>query len=51
MSNGESPRYRVLGSGRRIGASLVMEFCHMFGGSDDAALPFTALSIPFPKKE
>lgn len=38
----ESARYSVLGGGKRIRASLVMEFCRMFGGSDDAALPFAA---------
>ena len=36
----EAMRYSVLGGGKRIRAFLVLEFCRMFGGSDEAALPF-----------
>lgn len=33
-------RYGVLGSGKRIRPFLTMEFCRLYGGSEEAALPF-----------
>ncbi|MBQ8496764.1 MAG: polyprenyl synthetase family protein [Clostridia bacterium] len=36
----ESMRYSALAEGKRIRPFLVMEFCRMFGGRDEAALPF-----------
>ena len=38
----EAERYSVLGGGKRIRPFLVMEFCRLFGGSSEAALPFSA---------
>lgn len=38
----ESVKYSILGGGKRIRAALVLEFCRMFGGKDEAALPFAA---------
>ena len=35
-------RYSLLGGGKRIRPTLVLEFCRMMGGSDRAALPFAA---------
>lgn len=37
---GEAMRYSTLGGGKRIRAFLVLEFCRMFGGSEEAALPY-----------
>lgn len=36
----EAMRYSTLGGGKRIRAFLVLEFCRLFGGSVDAALPY-----------
>lgn len=36
----ESQRYSLLGGGKRIRAFLTMEFCSLFGGEKDAALPY-----------
>ncbi len=36
----EAMRYSTLGGGKRIRAFLVMEFCRMFGGKEEAAIPF-----------
>ena len=36
----EAMRYSTLGGGKRIRAFLVLEFCRLFGGKDEAALPF-----------
>lgn len=36
----DAERYAVLGGGKRIRPTLVLEFCRLFGGSDKAALPF-----------
>lgn len=36
----ESMRYSALAGGKRIRPFLVMEFCRMFGGTEEAALPF-----------
>ncbi len=36
----DAMRYSVLGGGKRIRPFLVLEFCRMYGGSDDTALPF-----------
>ncbi len=36
----DAMRYAVLGGGKRIRAFLTIEFCRLFGGSVDAALPF-----------
>ena len=33
-------RYSLLAGGKRIRPTLVLEFCRMLGGSDEAALPF-----------
>jgi len=38
----ESSKYSILGGGKRIRASLVLEFCRLFGGDDKASLPFAA---------
>ena len=38
----ESERYSVLGGGKRIRPFLVIEFCRLFGGDPEAALPFAA---------
>lgn len=35
----EAMRYSTLGGGKRIRAFLVLEFCRLFGGREDAALP------------
>ncbi len=32
--------YSLMAGGKRIRPFLVLEFCHLFGGSEDAALPF-----------
>ncbi len=36
----ESMRYSALSGGKRIRPFLVLEFCRMFGGAEQAALPF-----------
>ncbi len=36
----DAMRYSTLGGGKRIRAFLTLEFCRMFGGSEEAALPF-----------
>ena len=36
----EAMRYAVLGGGKRIRAFLVLEFCKLFGGKEEAAMPF-----------
>ncbi|MBQ0010677.1 MAG: polyprenyl synthetase family protein [Ruminococcus sp.] len=36
----DAMRYSALGGGKRIRAFLVMEFCRLFGGTEEAALPF-----------
>ncbi len=38
----ESARYSVLGGGKRIRPFLVIEFCRLFGGCAEHALPFAA---------
>ena len=38
----ESMRYAVLGGGKRIRAFLAIEFCRLFGGKPEAALPFAS---------
>jgi len=38
----EAMRYAVLGGGKRIRAFLVLHFCRLFGGSEEAALPYAA---------
>lgn len=37
----EAMRYSTLLGGKRIRATLVLEFCRLFGGEDQAALPFS----------
>ncbi len=36
----EAMRYSTLGGGKRIRAFLVLEFCRIFGGTREAAIPF-----------
>ncbi len=36
----DAMRYSVLDGGKRIRPLLTLEFCRMYGGSDEAALPF-----------
>lgn len=36
----EAERYALLARAKRIRPTLVLEFCRLFGGSDEAALPF-----------
>jgi len=36
----EAMRYSTLGGGKRIRAFLVLEFCRLFGGSEEAAMPY-----------
>ena len=38
----ESARYSLLAGGKRVRPALVLEFCRLFGGQIDAALPFAA---------
>lgn len=38
----EAEQYSLFAGGKRIRPTLVLEFCRMFGGSDEAALPFAA---------
>ncbi len=38
----EAMRYAVLGGGKRIRAFLAIEFCRLFGGTTEAALPYAA---------
>jgi len=37
-------RYSLLARAKRIRPTLVLEFCRLFGGSDEAALPLLVLS-------
>ncbi len=36
----EAMRYSTLGGGKRIRAFLVLEFCKLFGGTEEMAMPF-----------
>ena len=36
----EAERYALLSRAKRIRPTLVLEFCRLFGGSDEAAMPF-----------
>lgn len=36
----EAEQYSLFAGGKRIRPTLVLEFCRMFGGSEEAALPF-----------
>ena len=36
----DAMRYSTLGGGKRIRAFLVLEFCRIFGGTREAAIPF-----------
>ena len=36
----DAERYSLFAGGKRIRPTLVLEFCRMFGGEDEAALPF-----------
>lgn len=38
----ESERYSLLAGGKRVRPALVLEFCRLFGGDVEAALPFAA---------
>ena len=38
----DSERYSIFAGGKRIRPFLVIEFCRMLGGSDEAALPFAS---------
>ena len=38
----DSMRYSLLSGGKRIRPFLALEFCRLFGGGDEAALPFAA---------
>ena len=38
----DAMRYSTLGGGKRIRAFLVLEFCKLFGGNIEAALPYAA---------
>ena len=38
----EAERYSLLSRAKRIRPTLVLEFCRLFGGKDEAALPFAA---------
>lgn len=38
----DAEQYSLFAGGKRIRPTLVLEFCRMFGGSDEAALPFAA---------
>lgn len=38
----EAERYSLLSRAKRIRPTLVLEFCRLFGGRDEAALPFAA---------
>lgn len=38
----EAKKYSLLAGGKRIRPILTLEFCRLFGGADDAALPFAA---------
>ena len=38
----DAMRYAVLGGGKRIRAFLVLQFCRLAGGREEAALPFAA---------
>lgn len=38
----DAERYSLLSRAKRIRPTLVLEFCRLFGGSDEAALPFAA---------
>jgi geranylgeranyl diphosphate synthase, type II len=36
----QAMRYSTLGGGKRVRAFLVMEFCRLFGGREEAAIPY-----------
>ena len=36
----DAERYSLFAGGKRIRPTLTLEFCRMFGGEDEAALPF-----------
>jgi geranylgeranyl diphosphate synthase type II len=38
----QAERYSLLSRAKRIRPTLVLEFCRLFGGNDEAALPFAA---------
>ena len=38
----DAERYSLFAGGKRIRPTLVLEFCRMFGGREEAALPFAA---------
>ena len=38
----ESVRYSLMAGGKRVRPALVLEFCRLFGGDREAALPFAA---------
>ena len=38
----ESERYSLMAGGKRVRPSLVLEFCRLFGGNVEDALPFAA---------
>lgn len=38
----EAQRYSLLSGGKRIRPTLTLEFCRLFGGDDEAAMPFAA---------
>ncbi|MBE6560913.1 MAG: polyprenyl synthetase family protein [Ruminococcaceae bacterium] len=38
----QAMRYSTLGGGKRIRAFLVLQFCRLFGGREETALPFAA---------
>lgn len=38
----EAERYSLMAGGKRVRPALTLEFCRLFGGNPDAALPFAA---------
>ncbi|MCQ2429678.1 MAG: polyprenyl synthetase family protein [Clostridia bacterium] len=38
----EACRYSLMAGGKRVRPALTLEFCRLFGGTDEAALPFAA---------
>ena len=38
----QAERYSLLSKAKRVRPTLVLEFCRLFGGTDEAALPFAA---------
>ena len=38
----ESAAYSLMAGGKRVRPALVMEFCHLYGGDIEAAIPFAA---------